>query len=211
MRLIVIGCGPLLHVISEYAKLNNVDKKWDTIVSICLSEDLENISKNNNLENIDSVETYYPTDNDVFICSYPDIYKREKSIQIIKDRGGKFVNIIHPLANISSSVSLGHGVVIGAFTTVSVNVKIADHVMIQDHCNIGHDCTIGTYTHLFVGCTVSGCNIISDKVTLYTRSLIFPNIRIGGSSIVGAASVVMRKVKAGETVMGNPAKKIENI
>ena len=40
-------------------------------------------------------------------------------------------------------------------------------------------------------------------------ALIYPSIKIGDSSIVSAGSVVMRHVKEGQTVMGNPAKKVE--
>lgn len=195
-NLIILGDTPLADVVMEYAKLDN---KWDSVRTI-------SFEKNENGEDIDS---YKPKENDEFIASFFDVDVREKAVSLIQTRGGIFTNVIHPFSNIHSSAVLGVGNIIGAFTTVSTESVIGNHVFIQDHCNIGHNCQIGDYCHIFVGCIISGINSIGSQSMLFTRSLVYPKVKIGVHCVVGAASVVMRKVKDGETVAGNPAKKIE--
>ena len=119
------------------------------------------------------------------------------------------MNVIHPLANIAPSANLGTGVVVGAFSTISINTNIKDDVIIQDHCNVGHDGIVENGSHLYVGVRLCGRNRIGIQSSIFTGAIIYPDVKVGENCIVGAGSVVNRKVKDGETVLGNPAKKIE--
>ncbi len=208
-NLIIIGAGNFAKILYEYALVSpDCNVKWK--VKGFIDPDIHSLDNDPELPQVlSSVEDYDVCEDDLFICSYVNPNDREKSINIIKSRGGKFVNLIHPTANINRRSVLGEGIFIGAFTTLSVNTVINDHVIIQDHCNIGHDSSIGSFSHLYVRSTVCGKNNIGNKVALYTCSVIYPLIKVCDSSIVGAGSVVMRTVKEGTTVIGNPAKKME--
>ena len=208
-RLIIIGAGNIGKIVCEYARLM---PECNTVWSI--AGYLEFAEKTIQVDSaypsvIGTVEEYEPTEDDFFICSYAYVEERERSVRIISEKGGRFINVIHPTANICMTHQMGIGNIVGAFTTLSVNTVLGNHVVIQDHCNIGHDCVIGDYTHLYVGNIVCGVNDIGCKVTVYTGTTIYPKIKIAHDSIIGAGSVVMRAVKEGTTVMGNPAKKIE--
>lgn len=195
-NLVVLGEGPLLKVAMEYAQHMG---KWNNISSL---------SFNANKKGID-ITSYVPSNDDEFVCSFYDIPNRMNAVKAIENKDGKFTNIIHPTANILSTATLGLGNIIGAFVTISTDVTIKNHVFIQDHCNIGHDSIIEDYCHIFVGCTLCGINMIGAESMLFTRSIIYPKVKVGVGSVVSAASVVLRKVKDGETVMGNPATKVE--
>lgn len=158
---------------------------------------------------IDNVVDYQIEPEDVFVCAESQPIERVEKTRIIREKGGRFVNIIHPLANIAPSCVLGMGIVVGAFTTVSINTSIQDDVLIQDHCNIGHDGVIEQGSHLYVGVKLCGRNKVGPQSSLYTGSIIYPDVTIGKGCTVGAGSVVRRKVMDGETVLGNPAKTIE--
>ena len=56
---------------------------------------------------------------------------------------------------------------------------------------------------------MGGGSCIGNHVTLHTRATILPHVKVGNSAIVGAGSIVLRNVKEGITVFGNPAKKVE--
>jgi acetyltransferase-like isoleucine patch superfamily enzyme len=58
------------------------------------------------------------------------------------------------------------------------------------------------------GVDLGGHVIIGKKVFIGTKATIIPKIEIEDNSIVGAGSVVIRKVKSKTTVFGNPAKVI---
>lgn len=53
--------------------------------------------------------------------------------------------------------------------------------------------------------------VIEDNVTIYVNSIIFPGVRIGKKSIIGAGSVVMKDVPSNVIVMGNPARVIKHL
>lgn len=208
-RLIIIGAGNIGRIVCEYARLtDDYNRRWSIAGFLEFADKI--VTEDSCYPPIiDTIEGYVPTDNDLFICSYAHVEEREISVKVVSDKGGQFINVIHPTANICTTNKMGVGNVIGAFTTLSINTIVGNHVMIQDHCNIGHDCIIGDYSHLYVGNIVCGVNNVGNKVTVYTGSTIYPKIRIASNSTIGAGSVVMRVVKEGTTVMGNPAKKIE--
>lgn len=208
-RLIIIGAGNIGKIVCEYAKLSNdYNKQW-IIAGYLEFEDKQVEADPQYPQIVGSVEKYQPSNEDLFICSYANVDDRKKSVQILEQKGAVFINIIHPSANILSTSKMGVGNLIGAFTTLSVNTTIGNHTIIQDHCNIGHDCIIGDFSHLYVGNIVCGINTLGECVTVYTGSVIYPKFKIGSNAIIGAGSVVMRVVKEGITVMGNPAKKLE--
>lgn len=208
-RLIILGAGNMGKIVCEYAKLMKEYKtEWN------IAGYLEFAEKEVNADDaypsvIGAIETYQPREDDVFVCSYASVEEREKSVQFMEAKGGKFVNIIHPTANILSTNKMGVGNVIGAFTTLSVNTTIGSHCVIQDHCNVGHDSVIGDFSHLYVGNIVCGINTLGKCVTVYTGSVIYPKLKVGEGAVIGAGSVVMRVVKPGTSVMGNPAKKLD--
>lgn len=207
-HLIIIGVGVLSDIVHEYAlKSYSYNKEWDFKGYLYGDNDSQkDIEKKKPLAHYGQ---YVIQGDDVFVCSYFDNRNRKMASLFMKEKNANFVNVIHPSANIFSSAVLGVGNVIGAFTTISSNVTIGNMNFIQDQCNIGHDSNIGDYNHLFVNTILSGNNKVANETSLYTCSLLFPGIRVGNSAIVSAGSVVMRHVKDCVTVMGNPAKKVE--
>ena len=52
---------------------------------------------------------------------------------------------------------------------------------------------------------MGGYSSIGDVTTLQTGSIVLPHVKIGNNCVVGAGSVVIKKVKDDTTVYGNPA------
>ncbi len=191
-HLVIIGTGNIGQIVHWYATLC---KDYMTLWDIKC--------------HIDDVENYQIEPDDVFVCADVKPVDRLAHSAIIRAKGGEFVNVIHPSANIAPSAQLGTGVVIGAFTTISINTTIKDDALVQDHCNVGHDAVVEEGTHLYVGVRRCGRNKVGKHSSDCTASVVYPDVKIGEGCTVGAGSVVSRKVKDGETVLGNPAKKIE--
>lgn len=191
-HLVIIGNGNIGQIVHWYATLcKDYMVEWDIKC------------------HIEDVNGYVLEPDDVFICADVKPADRFAHAAVIREKGGQFVNIIHPSANVAPTASLGTGIVIGAFTTVSINTTIKDDVLIQDQCNVGHDGIIDEGSHLYVGVKLCGRNMVGVMSSVYTGSLVYPDVKIGDHCVVGAGSVVTRKVKDNETVLGNPAKKIE--
>lgn len=210
-NLIIIGAGNFAKIVYDYALSHDDNSKIWTIKGF-LSQNENQESNQVDLRyprNIGSVISYKPEENDVFICAILDANAKKQSIEIIKRNGGNFINLIHKTANISRTASLGLGIFIGAFVTVSADTTINDYTIIQDHCNIGHDSYINEFCNLYVGVLISGKNRIESSVSIFTGSILYPNTKVGEFAQIGAGSVVMRNVKGNTTVLGNPAKKFE--
>lgn len=157
---------------------------------------------------IDSVEDYQIDDNDVFICALGDSFYRKKYVDIIKDKGGKFLTLISQKSIIHPDAHIGEGVMIGPFSTISSNVTIGAFTSIQGYCTIGHDTIIGDNCSVESYSFFGGGSKIGNNVTFHTRATILPHINVGDNSIVGAGSVVIKHIEDGITVFGVPAKKI---
>lgn len=208
-NLIIIGTGNFSRIVYEYALSNpEYNVKWDIKGFIDFNPDYLKVNADYP-DLLATIDDYVVQKNDVFICSYVDPKDRAKSVDLISQKGGEFINLIHPTANINRKATIGNGNIIGAFTTLSVNTIIGNHIIIQDHCNVGHDSVIGDYSHLYVGNIICGINMIGDGVSIFTGTTIYPKLKIGNRAVVGAGSVVMRSVKDDTTVIGNPAKKLE--
>ena len=155
-----------------------------------------------------SVEDYSIQEDDIFFCALGDSYWRKHYAQIIEKKGGDFMTIIHPTAAVSPDARIGKGCSIGSFTSISPNVNIGDHVIIQSYVDIGHDASVADYASIESYVFLGGYASVGTKSTMHTKSSIIPHKQVGNDCVVGFGSVVMRNVKDGLHVFGNPAVKI---
>ncbi|MDE6173206.1 MAG: sialic acid O-acetyltransferase, partial [Bacteroides sp.] len=86
--------------------------------------------------------------------------------------------------------------------------KIGNYNMIQSYTVIGHDAQIGDFNRIDTHVTCIGGIQIKNETTIHTSAVINHKVIVEDKAHVGACSFVIRKVKAGTTVFGNPAKKL---
>ncbi len=157
---------------------------------------------------IDTIKNYIPHENDMFISSIGGAFRRSCMEEIIS-RGGEFMELIHKTARIYNNAKLGIGNFIGAYSVIGNDAVVGDYNMIQAYTVIGHDAHIGNWNRIDTHVTCVGGIIVEDEVNIHTSAVISHGVTVGSGAHVGALSFVIRKVKPGTTVMGNPAKKID--
>ena len=155
---------------------------------------------------IDSVESYKPCENDVFICALGDVNYKKKYADLILSKGGKFVSLVHKSAQISQNTVLGVGCIVGYYANISCDIKIGDFVTLQPFTEIGHDAEIGEYCHLNTYSFVGGYARIGRMTTIHTGAIILPHMVIGDNSVVGAGSVITRNIPSNVTTFVTPAR-----
>ena len=143
---------------------------------------------------IGTIEDYEPMEDDVFICSIGDKL-RKNCIEKIRAKGGKFINLIHQTARLYTNVEIGVA-------------KIGDFNMIQSYTVIGHDDIIGDWNRIDTHVTCVGGIVIENHVNIHTAAVIGHHVVVESEANVGACSFVIRRVKFGTTVFGNPARKL---
>lgn len=154
-----------------------------------------------------TIKDYKPQPEDVFVSSIGGAARRPCMEEII-GRGGVFMELIHKTARIYTNVKLGKGNFIGAYSVIGNDAEIGDYNMIQSYTVIGHDAKIGNWNRIDTHVTCVGGIVIEDEVNIHTSAVISHNVRVETGAHVGALSFVIRKVKAGTTVMGIPAKRL---
>ena len=157
---------------------------------------------------IDAVENYVASESDVFCCALGSVIYKEKYINLIVSKGGSFINLIHPTVLINPNTKLGKGLILCAYSFISNDVTIGDYVTIQNHCTLGHDVEIGDYCQINAYSFFGGWCKVHKSVTVNASATIIDRRTIGENATIGAGSVVIRNVKPGLTLFGNPAREI---
>lgn len=155
---------------------------------------------------LSSVEDYMVEDDDVFVCALGDVNYKKKYVQLITEKRGTFINIVHPTAIIRQNTKLGVGCIVSAGCQISCDIVVGDFVTLQPNVFLGHNVNIGDYTHINANVVCNGNVFIEPSVTLHTASVVAPNLRVGENTIIGAGSIVLNNIKPNVTVFGNPAK-----
>ncbi len=154
-----------------------------------------------------TINGYEPKEDEVFVCSIGG-GSRRKCMEEIIAKGGSFLTMIHKSARIGTNVVVGEGTVVGAFTTIGADAKVGKYNLIQSYTVIGHDSRIGDWNRIDTHVTLVGGTIVEDEADIHTSAMINHKVVIESNSRVAACSFVIRRVKSGTTVMGNPAKKL---
>lgn len=156
---------------------------------------------------ISSVEDYEIQPDDVFICGLGDPEWRKVYTEKILAKGGDFITLISPAANIRRNAHIGTGCVISRGSNISVDTYIGDHTAILSS-GIGHDAKVGKYSVLSGGVALNGYVEVGEEAYLGCHAIVAPHKKVGDKAYVGIGSVVISNVKPGVRVFGNPAKKM---
>ena len=155
-----------------------------------------------------SIDTYDIQEGDVFTWSIGDVQTRKKCCEKILTKGGKFITLVHETARIGSNVKIGNGSIIAAFTSVGADACVGDFVLIQAYSVVAHDVHIGNWARIDTHVVCVGGTVVEDEATVYTNSVLNHHVVVEKNATVAACSFVIRRVKSGSTVYGNPAKRL---
>ena len=131
---------------------------------------------------------------------------RQRLHRLYASWGLSFASLISPMARVSRSATLGHGVCIHWGSHVSTNVLLGDGVRLNTGANVMHDTSVGNFSTIAPNACVLGRVTIGNGCYIGANATLLPGLSIGDCAVVGAGSVVTRDVPAGDIVVGNPAR-----
>lgn len=157
---------------------------------------------------VGDIQNYQVNENEVFTCAIGESKDRKTLCEKFLEKGAKFINVVHPLAGISSNSMIGVGNIFCPYSGVSANCKIGNFNIINAFSSIGHDAEINDFCTISSYCDITGRTKLMNGVFLGSHAVICPRVIVEENVIVGAGSVVIKKVKSNVTVFGNPAREI---
>lgn len=206
-QLIIIGAGGMGRTLYDMAR-ESVGFGTEYEIKGFIDD---NIAALDGFENyppmLGTISDYQPASDEVFVCSIGG-GSRRKCMEEIIARGGSFLTMIHKTARIGTNVEIGEGTIVGAFTSIGADAKVGRYNLIQSYTVVGHDSRIGDWNRIDTHVTLVGGTIVEDEADIHTSAMINHKVVVESNSRVAACSFVIRRVKSGTTVMGNPAKKL---
>ncbi|MCQ2581731.1 MAG: acetyltransferase [Alphaproteobacteria bacterium] len=203
-NLIIIGASALGREVASWAK----DANPNLVVKGFLDSRADILDEYDDYPSIVSdVENYVIQPDDVFICCLGEPYVRKKYIDIIKNKGGSFVSLIHPSAFLGKNTTIGIGTIIQPRVVITSDVQIGNYCVIGINSTISHDSVIKNFVTVSPGCDVAGWCHLYDFTFMGIHSCLIPHVVLGQTEgvFVAAGAVVTKSFSAGR-IMGVPAK-----
>lgn len=207
-KLIIVGASGFGREIVQWIEdINKIEPTWEILGYID-----DNVNAIDGIKDdykiIGRIQDWIPSEDEYFVCAVAFPKVKKAVVEILQEKGAKFATIIHPTATINKYAEIGEGTVITPRSSASSNVKIGKFASILGS-GIGHDATIGDFSTLSGRCSINGHVEVGNMCYIACGVSIAPSKKIGNGATVGIGSVVVSNVKAGTTVFGNPAKKVE--
>lgn len=113
--------------------------------------------------------------------------------------------LIHPMAWVSPSASLGHGTVVLAQATVQAEAKIGSGAILNTGCSVDHDVFLADGVHVCPGARLAGGVHVGLRSFIGIGACVIQQKSIGSDVIVGAGAAVVDNLPDGITAVGVPA------
>jgi sugar O-acyltransferase (sialic acid O-acetyltransferase NeuD family) len=163
----------------------------------------------------------YPSDYEI-LGSWEDypLTKADYAVVAVADPGWKeriynhlkgqvtFFTYVAPDATVGKFTTIGEGSIICPKCILSTNVTIGRCVIVNNRTSLGHDVRVGDFSSLMGNVSLNGGVQVGTNAFIGSKALVLPKTAVEDNSVVGAGSVVIKTVKSGTTVFGNPAKVI---
>lgn len=200
------GCGrEVLNIIKDIHTLQGI--QWN--VMGFLDDNLQALEGVEcDYKVVGRIQDYVPQENDVLALGIANPQIKEKIVTMLKNKGAAFQSIIHPYVALGRFNTVGEGVVIYSGFGMTVNVQIGNFCTLLA-CGLGHDVTVGDFSTISSWCNIMGHAKIGKRVFMGGNCAVAPRAVIEDDAYVGVGSVVLRKVKAGKKVFGNPAREMD--
>lgn len=145
---------------------------------------------------------------DAFVA-HDDNKVRKSSVKMLNDRRKVMpINAIHHTSYLATSTEIGHGNLINAQSVLGAFVKMGNHCVVSMGVRVEQETLIEDYVQIGTGSNIGANVTLHDGAFIGSGVTIVSGVVVGKNARVGAGSVVIANVADGETVFGNPAKKV---
>jgi sugar O-acyltransferase (sialic acid O-acetyltransferase NeuD family) len=178
-------------------------------------------NKSLHAKEIDTVTVLGSTDDDGYLkligkkceafVAIDDNKLRKNIVKMLQEvRHVQPVNAIHTSAILAGSAAIGHGNFLDAGIKIGAGATLGNHCLLNSNVVVGAEAKVGDFVQVGAGSIINPGVTVEDEAFIGSGVIIVSGITIGKGARIGAGSVVIAPVKAGETVFGNPAQKVNS-
>ncbi len=129
-------------------------------------------------------------------------------IKNLKHKGHECLTLVHKTARVSGSLRCGEGSFIGPLVSIGADATIGSFVLLQTGVIVGHDVNIGNFCRFDNYAVLVAGARVGDYARVHSGSIVNQGVVVDEGGTIGAGSFVIRRVRAGTTVFGNPAREL---
>jgi UDP-perosamine 4-acetyltransferase len=114
--------------------------------------------------------------------------------------------LVHPTAFVAASATLAPGAQIMPRASVGPDARAGRGVLVNTGATLDHDVVVGDGSVVDPGAVLTGRVRVGGQVEIGSGAVLVPDSIVDDDATVGAGAVVVRRVESGSTVVGVPAR-----
>lgn len=137
----------------------------------------------------------------------PDV--RARIVARLDTFGVTCPNLIHPSVVSHASNRFADGVIVCAGNVLTVEIHVGRHVHLNLANTVGHGAVLGDFSTVYPGVNISGDVTLEERVSLGTGGQVLQGVTVGAGTFVGAGATVIKDLPGNVIAVGAPAKPIK--
>ena len=206
-KVLIVGAGGFAREVFCWARDTFTEQDGYRIAGFLVDPEYATDERKLGAPIVGPIAGHRPTPGDGYVMGVGEPKDKLTILQKM-DPAPDFLTLVHPTSIVGRNVRIGPGAVISPHCVLTCDIAIGRLVTLNLKVTVGHDATIGDFSTLSSHCDVMGYANIGKAVFLGSRAIVLPKARVEDEATVGAGAVVIRWVKHGTTVFGNPARPI---
>jgi len=154
------------------------------------------------------IQGHQPEGGDLYLCAIAKPSTKEKVCRTLQSEGAEFITFVHPSVTIGGNVTLGTGSVLCPKCVLTCDIELGDFSMLNCGVTLGHDVRTGTACTINGNAELTGGVTLGDRVFVGSHVTTHPGASIQDDATLGLGSAIIGRVKAGQSVLGVPARRI---
>jgi sugar O-acyltransferase (sialic acid O-acetyltransferase NeuD family) len=217
---VILGCSPapVSTMLESVHRLHPEGARVRIVSNMAVKSDLPFAVDGVDLFEVTDHEWDYEED---FRCSVPflcGVYRPPSKrilVSFFHDEHGietdRYTNLIHPAAELATTVRLGVGVDVGPGVVVGPHAHIGNFVNLNRAATIGHHTSLGDFVSVNPAANIAGQCRIGEGVSVGIGATVIDGVEIGSRSVIGAGSVVTRDLPEAVVAVGVPARIVRTV